>query len=578
MSLRNEGKNLPRPLAGRRKLILTRLILNGLAQATTTVVTALLVESAFNHMIMGQRSLTYAYVAAVACGLVAMAGAAGWLRSVELGDAEALGQQYASDIRMALFTTLTSLAPRSLQRRSQGAVVLRFVGDVTALRQWVSLGLARIAVASTTSVATLMALAFISATLSAAVGIVLVGGTTAAVMQGGRLRHAAREARRRRTNLASNVNEKVGSLAVVQAFGQTERERRRLTRQSRNLERSMVLRARVTGRLRGVVETTGALASAIVLLVGTTEVVAGRASPGTVVAAMSVVGLLVSPLRDLGRVQEYWHNSRVALEKVNSFLESPRMLHEQPGAPDLVVRRGHLELEEVRLSGSLEGISGVIEPNTVVALVGSNGAGKSSLLSVIARLVDCEGAVKLDGQDLATHSLKSVRRAIGIVGPDLPLLRGSVNKNLVYRWPQAPPEEVARVESLCELSEVLSELPQGAATRISEGGIGLSTGQRQRVALARALLGDPPVLLLDEADANLDAVAAAVVDRVIRRHRGIVLIATHRLARVLDADFLWHLEEGSLIASGSPEQLLKEGPTADLFQQSPHGEMTAQTA
>jgi ABC-type multidrug transport system fused ATPase/permease subunit len=154
-----------------------------------------------------------------------------------------------------------------------------------------------------------------------------------------------------------------------------------------------------------------------------------------------------------------------------------------------------------------------------------------------------------------------------MAGPDLPLLRGTVEKNLRYRWPDAPAQEIARVRALCGVDEVLAELPDGEKTRVAEGGVGLSAGQRQRIALARALLGNPPLLLLDEIDANLDPKAIAVVDRVLAGYRGTILLVTHRLDHLSSADVIWYMESGRVVESGSPAKLLSgNGPTARMFR------------
>ncbi len=371
-------------------------------------------------------------------------------------------------------------------------------------------------------------------------------------------------------NLAANINEKVASIAVVQVFGQSQREKKRIARQSRRLEKAMIDRAMVAGQLRGITEGTAAIASGAALVVGALEVAAGRTSPGVVVAAMTIVGLLVPPLRDLGRVQEYWHNSRVALQKVKQFLATPCLVTQKPNAPALKLGTGCLEFDCVSLEGSLHKVSAIAQPGQIVALVGPNGAGKSTLISLAARLIDPdEGVIRLDGQDLAQHSLQSAHRAIGMAGPDLPLLRGTIAKNLRYRWRNAPIEEINRVWQLCGIDQVLAELSQGEETKVSEGGKSLSAGQRQRIALARAILGNPPLLLLDEVDANLDAQAIAVVDRVLAEHKGTVLIITHRKERLAAADVIWYLENGRLIETGSPKVLLNsDSLTARLFRDS----------
>ena len=153
-----------------------------------------------------------------------------------------------------------------------------------------------------------------------------------------------------------------------------------------------------------------------------------------------------------------------------------------------------------------------------------------------------------------------------MTGPDLPLLRGTINSNLRYRWRKAPDEEVARVRTLCGINELLAQFPKGEKTRVVEGGVNLSAGQRQRITLARALLGNPILLLLDEVDANLDSQANKIVSRIISEHRGTVLMVTHHLEHIMSADVVWYLEAGHLLEVGSPEELLSgHGPTARFF-------------
>lgn len=535
------------------------------------MVTALAIERAFDDL-MGPNGAQPPALAAYGGVLLAATALAGWLRARERVDAERLGQRYVHELRTALYDRLSGLSPRALGRRSRGGVALRFVGDLTAVRMWVSLGLSRLLVSTTFVVAALGALAFVSPALALAVGAVIAAGTAGTAALSRPLESSARAARRRRTRLAANLTEQVAAQPVVQVFGQQERERRRVRRQSRRLGRAMVDRAVAIGRLRGITEATAGAATVAALLVGAVEVGSGRASVGTVVAALALVGLLVSPLRDLGRVPEYWHNSRVSLEKVSDFLAPPGAVEDAPGAPALGPGPGRLELE-----GSLRGVSAVARPGEVVAIVGPNGAGKSSLIAVAARLTDPgAGAVRLDGDDLRERSLRSVRAAIGVAGPDLPLLRGSVERNLRYRRHDASRDELTRVIDLCGLGELIARLPDGLSTRVGEAGQRLSAGERQRIALARALLGDPRLLLLDEADANLDATVRATLDRVVAavRRRATVLVVTHRRETIERADAVWHLDGGRLVEEGAPGAR----PTARLFAGEPRGRVIALAA
>ncbi len=310
---------------------------------------------------------------------------------------------------------------RALQKRSRGGVSLRFVGDMTSLRRWVSMGLARITVAGVSTVSALVVLGMINWQLTLTVTLSLIIGTGLTYLFGRRMRAAAIESRRRLSNLAANVNEKVTSIAVVQVFGQVDREREHIVRQGKNLQNSMVARARVAGQILGITEFSVAMTSATTLLAGVFAVAAGTASVGAIIAAISIVGILLPPLRDLGRVQEYWHGACIARERIKEFLDSPSLVAQSANAPDLTVSSGRLEFASVSVAGGLSQLSGTVEPGTIVAVVGPNGAGKSTLLLLAARLIDpLEGKVTLDGQNLAEHNLNSVRHSIGMAGPDSP--------------------------------------------------------------------------------------------------------------------------------------------------------------
>jgi ABC-type multidrug transport system fused ATPase/permease subunit len=548
--------------------MLLKLIGIGFGQAGATIVTAWLVRFTFDRWVTAGSSSLGTLGIVVLLALFGAVAVNACLRLYERVTAERLGQDYAYTVRMTLYDCLGTLAPRALQCRSRGGNLLRFIGDLTALRQWVSLGLARVSVALVTTAAAVTAMAFINLALAGAIGIVLVAGACTALFSGRTMQNAVRESRRRRARLAANVNEKIACMPVVQMFDQIDRERTRLARQSRRLRDAMIDRARIVGRLRAVTESTNGIAVAVALMLGASEVSQGRASAGTVVAAMTVLGMLVPALRDLGRTHEYWHAYRVAREKIRAFLETPTLVAEVPNAAPLEAVDGAIEFRNINVDGIFHRLNASAGPGSVVAVVGPNGSGKSTLLNLAARLIDPDqGQVLVDGHNLAERRLASIRQNIGMVSPDLPLMRGSLERNLRYRYGDASEEELRRVCELCGVDQVIDELPLGLRSRLSEGGLNLSLGQRQRVALARALLGDPKILLLDEADANLDPVSVAALDRVLSRYSGSVLFVTHRLDRVAGADVVWYVDEGRIVQAGPPSRLLhEEGPTLQAFR------------
>jgi ABC-type multidrug transport system fused ATPase/permease subunit len=548
---------LPPVLDRRRRGPFARLVLNGLLQAAAIIGAMLLVRHAFNVMLnpafddpevhlFDMREVWQ--VALFALGLLVCTGAAALLRMAERVDAERLGQSYVHRIRLRLYDSMARFAPRALSRQSTGAVALRFVGDLNALRRWVSLGLARIVVAAVVVPSTLGFMAWLDPWLALGCALVLGVGLIGNLLLGPRMHTTVAEARRRRGHLAANITEKIRAFAVLQAFDQVHAERGRFSRHSRRLRDAMVDRARSSGQMRMITEGATAVSMALVLSQGALEVFWGLTSAGNVVAALAVVGFLVGPLRGLGRVHEYYQAARVSREKVEEFLNTRRMRGRSPRRPALAPGAGRIEVEGVRVGGALHDVSASVAGGQRVALLGGNGAGKSTLLYVIARLVDPDaGRVLIDGQELGECNLASVRRAISLVSPDLPLLRGSVGANLRYRWPEAPDEEVARVRRICGLDTLFDKLPRGEGFRIQEGGLNLSLGQRHRLTMARALLGNPAILLLDEFDANLDEETRSLLDDVLEDYPGTVIMISRDPARIARADRLWRLEEGCMV-------------------------------
>ncbi|XP_018402036.1 PREDICTED: uncharacterized ABC transporter ATP-binding protein y4gM-like [Cyphomyrmex costatus] len=192
-------------------------------------------------------------------------------------------------------------------------------------------------------------------------------------------------------------------------------------------------------------------------------------------------------------------------------------------------------------------------------------------MSLAARLIDPDrGSVRLDGVEFTDVTLDSLRKQIGIVSPDLPLMRGSVRRNVCYRDSKASQEHVDWLVDECGLRDVINDLPDGWDTDVGEAGKRLSSGQRARVALARAMMARPRVLVLDEFDAHLDPKTQALMRRVVMGRSGTTLLISHREEMVHIADVVWHLRDGELIESGPPGRLLAaDGPTAQLFAANP---------
>lgn len=572
---------MPRPISGVRWWRLAQLLLIGLGQALAAIGFALLMERGFNTLVTPAATSTGPDspattapipVAWLAAGLGLAIVGSGWLMRMERVYAEKLGQHYVTEVRERLFTHLTEVPARAMGKKNRGAMLMKFVGDLSALRLWVARGLARLIVAGIAISISLTALAFMNRWLAVGVGSILLVGAGLTVALAPWMMRTARESRRRRSRLTGEVTERLTQVAVVQATGQERRERRRVGRRSDKVAAAMVDQARASGAARAVAEGTGVAASAAALVIGGLEVRSGGASPGTVVAAVSVAGMLATYLRDLGRVAEYASRAAVARRAVRRFLRIP-VLPQVPGAPDLLVLRGEVEIDDVHLADVLRGVTVRAEAGQRVVIVGTNGAGKTTLASLVSRAIDPDrGSVCIDQQDLRSRSLTSVRNAVGVAAPALPLLTGSMRRNVTYRLPKVSTKELARVSDLCRLSELAASLPKGWDSEVGAGGGRLSAGQQARIAIARAALGRPPVLILDEAEAHLDRASAGVLDAVLDDHRGTSIVVTHRRDRVESADVVWCMDEGKVVEVGPPEILLAgDGLTARLFASEARG-------
>jgi ABC-type multidrug transport system fused ATPase/permease subunit len=535
----------PDPLRLPKKAFLP-IILLGLAQAATLAGLILLVWRIIDTLVAGPEAALDIFLMIGLLALVMLANAG--LRAAEFTLAENLGYETVRRLRMVMYAHMRSMAPRQIQHRSRGSLLLRFTGDLSMFRTWISRGVAR----GLISVLILLAGAGVLFVLNPWISLTTVGilaaGSAITLRAGKRLKHMTTRVRRRRALLTSNVDEQINALAVVQVFGRTGGEYERLSQQNDALTRMLFRESRVRGGLRGLSAGIAWLTIVAVLAVGALEVLQGRASLGIIVAAIVAVRQLTGPVRTLGYAHEYWRRAEISRRKIRDFFASRSRPYAPPGMDRLRVRRGRIELRNVSVEGAVHGITATVEPRQIVAIVGPVGAGKSTILGLIARLVEpAAGQVIIDDQPLAERTLRSSYRQISMVGPDLPLMRGTLRRNLTYRNARASEHEIWRVVMATCLDEMVRELPGGMDFWITEGGGNLSAGQRQRIALARALLGNPRILLLDEPTNNLDAQSRTIFQQVITRHHGTTLLVTHDPEEAALADQVWLVRDGRLV-------------------------------
>jgi ATP-binding cassette subfamily B protein len=478
---------------------------------------------------------------ALAVSAVLMGAARSW----EFTWAERAGYDVVRKLRMEMYAHLQRMRPEHLRHRARGGLLLRLTGDLSMLRMWLSRGLLEGLSATIVLVVALGVLFALDVWLAVAVVSVLASGAALSLSLGRAMRDATRSMRRRRSSLMSNIDEQINAIRVSQVSGRVPGEFRRLSRQNDALNVSLFRVAGLRGALRGISAATSLVSVVAVLAVGLVQVHRGATSVGVVIVAALLTRYLARPVRTLGLAHDYWHRGLVSRQKVADFLTSSSRRAEDDALAPLVVRGGRIEFHDVTVPGALKGFTAVADRGELVAITGPSGSGKTAVLDVLTRMTEpTSGSVVIDGQVLSQTSPSSVGAMMGAAGPDLPLLRGTVLRNLTYANRKVGPGEVQRVVRSLGVDDVLRRHDdRGVMGWVMEGGANLTAGDRQLIALARAMVGTPRILLLDEPLAGMDADARSRAREAILRHRGTVLMVTQDPDALSLADSIWVMSD-----------------------------------
>ncbi len=472
------------------------------------------------------------------------------LAILEFSVPEAIGFRAVHQLRLRLYEHMSGMAPRQIQHRSRGSLILRLTGDLTMLRTWLSRGLGHGIIAGVTVLACIAVIAAFSPWIALAITVVFAGGTLLSIRIGRLVQKMTSRVRRKRSLLTSNIDEQVNGLAVVQIFGRTQGETARLERQSESMTDTLIDEARLRGLLRGISGATGWVALGAVIGIGAFEVAAGRIDLGSLFVALLATRLLQGYVRKLGLAHDYWRRAEISRGKLEDFLNSSSRQLADPALDRLTHNRATIVFDSVSVAGALEEFSAVVPAGQHVAIVGASGAGKSTLIQALARMTPIDGGViHIGDQNLADCQVASVFRKIGMVSRDLPLMRGTIRRNLTYRQPGAAEEEIHTLLRRCNLWPLVDGFTDGLNHWITESGSNLAIGERQRLELARAILGNPPILLLDEATGQLDPENRAVFRDIVGHYAGTIINITHDLADIETADIVWTMESGRLVSA-----------------------------
>ncbi len=369
------------------------------------------------------------------------------------------------------------------------------------------------------------------------------------------------------TRIIETMQETIQGVAVVKAFTLEDRLQRRFDANVRDVERESNKMARVANRSSPLMEALGGIAIALGIVYGGYRTIVLNTPPGEFISFITAFLLATQPAKRLARLNFELNSALVNVRTLFEIVDAPATEPLEDDKPPLAVTEAGIDFDHVAFSYRpgepvLHDLTIAAEAGKMTALVGPSGGGKSTVLNLLLRFYEAgAGTIRVDGQDIAGVSRRSLRRAISYVGQNVFLFRGSIRDNIAFGKPDAREQDIVAAARAANAHDFIMAFPAGYDTPVGEHGLQLSGGQRQRIAIARALIRNAPIILLDEATAALDSESERQVQDAIAhltQARTTVAIA-HRLHTVIHADRIYFIENGAVVESGHHHELLRRG-------------------
>ncbi len=556
-----------RPHAGR---IALAFLLMGLA-AGSTAGRAWLMQPVLDRIFVAREGSLLLLIAGGALALALVKGLADYGEAVLM---TRVGQRVIADVQIALFARLMRADLAFFHANPTGTLISRFTSDAALLRSAAANVLGAIGKDAVT-VVFLIGVMFYQDWLLALVSFFVFPLAIRPIVGiGRRIRRVTANTQAEIGQLTTLLNQTFQGARHVKAYGMEEYEERRAAGLIERLFALIDRGTRTRSRASPMMETLGGMAIAIVILYGGHQVIGGARTPGALFSFITALLLAYQPLKSLANLNASLQEGLAAAQRIFEVLDVEPTIRDVPGARTLRIAGGEIRFDDVRFgyvpgAVAVDGISLTIPAGCTVALVGPSGAGKSTILNLIPRFFDVgAGSIEIDGQDVRSVTIASLRGAIALVAQEVSLFDDTVRANIAYGRFGASTAEIEAAARTAAADAFIGELPNGYDTVVGEHGVRLSGGQRQRIAIARAMLKNAPILLLDEATSALDSESERQVQRALEtliRGRTTLVIA-HRLSTIHGADLICVVDRGQIVEIGRHMELLaRDGLYARLY-------------
>jgi subfamily B ATP-binding cassette protein MsbA len=478
-----------------------------------------------------------------------------------------IGQRVIIDIREAVYRQLQRLSLTYFDKRQTGAIMSSVTNDVSALQAALVESMVELVTEAMILIGSLGAMFFLHWKLSLLTLITMPLVLQAINTFGKKLRKAGRVLQERAADITAILQETISGIRVIKSFAREDYETDRFKQENFYNFRAQMKTSQLLATLTPVIEFLSAIGVTVIIWYGGMEVIDGNLTSGALIAFLIYVVNLANPVKRLSRVYGNIQKSLAAAERVFDILDTEPDIKDMPGAVALPAIEGHVALEHLSFAYSpgqyaLRDVSLEVKPGQTIAIVGPSGAGKTTIANLLPRFYEAtEGSILVDGKDIRTVTMQSLRQQIGIVPQETVLFNGTVYDNILYGRLDATHEEVIAAAKAANAHNFIDRMPDQYQTHIGERGAKLSGGQRQRISIARAILKDPRILILDEATSALDTESEKLVQQALDKlmiGRTSFVIA-HRLSTVQRADMIVVLDKGRLVEQGTHSELLALG-------------------